>query len=294
MKLNQIQYVYEIYSCGSMTLAAKKLFVTQPTLSQQITSLEEELNVKLFIRDGKKMLLTPAGEEFITFAKRILSDISNLQHIMDEYSALCRGRIRIGLYSTLPYRSTILNHIAQFHRKFPAIQFHIISEFSKTLLDMLLDHQLDIALVVSKPNLENALILPVLSQPQPMMALLSREHRLSRKNVIAFQDLQGEPVILPSPQSSLYMTYLNFFHEAGITPNVLCETSDPNLYLPLVRQGMGIGFAAPTIVGQDPSLPIVCVPLDREVFCATNLVCLKDSYHIAAIRHFVDYIKSTC
>ena len=86
MKINQIEYVFEVARCGNMTAAAAKLFVTQPTLSQQIMNLEAELGVKLFTRMPRSMLLTPAGEEFLIYAKRILSDLENLNVTMEDYA----------------------------------------------------------------------------------------------------------------------------------------------------------------------------------------------------------------
>jgi DNA-binding transcriptional LysR family regulator len=72
MQLRQIRYVLELYKCGSFSKAAQNLYVTQPTLSQQIQSLEKELNLKLFVRNSRGITLTDAGDEFVSYAQNII------------------------------------------------------------------------------------------------------------------------------------------------------------------------------------------------------------------------------
>ena len=136
MQFNQLRYVLEAANKKSFSAAAKSLFVSQPSLSQQIMNLEKELGIPLFIRHSKSVSLTEAGEYFVQSARRILNDTEQLKYSMLKYSSLQTGTLKLGMlwigdYLNLPQL------ITDYHDRHPLVTCHLDVEGSKTLFHML-------------------------------------------------------------------------------------------------------------------------------------------------------------
>lgn len=120
MERSQLIYVVTVAECGSVTRAAEKLHLSQPSLSNQIIHLEQELGIALFARVRKRVHLTEAGEVFVRHAQRILNDMQALAERMEDYAANRSGRVRIG---ALPIMCAL--HIPEliggFHSEYPSI-----------------------------------------------------------------------------------------------------------------------------------------------------------------------------
>lgn len=97
MQFHQLRYVLEVANEKSISAAAKKLYLSQPSLSQQIINLEKELGIPLFVRHSKSVTLTDAGEQFVQSAKRILNEKEQLSDLMEKYSLLQGGTLHLGL-----------------------------------------------------------------------------------------------------------------------------------------------------------------------------------------------------
>ncbi len=290
MKLSQLEYVYEVSQCGSMTAAANKLFVTQPTLSQQIINLENELGVKLFVRLSRSVLLTPAGEEFLIYAKRILSDVEKLTESMADYSTLRRGKVRIGMLSTFGCFN-IINKLAIFKKENPTIDTRITVDQSKHLIGMMVSHQLDVAFIMASNPLPDAPRLQLTKLfDSEIMALLPNGHPLAAKNRVTFSDLAGENIIMPSPSSTLHASIFAGFHNEGIDPVVISETSHPELFIQMVANGMGIAFASERVVAGNRHHSFLSRPLVGDLAQSIYFAVLEDTYEIPSIRRFADYI----
>ncbi|MGI6402616.1 MAG: LysR family transcriptional regulator [Oscillospiraceae bacterium] len=290
MKLSQLEYVYEVSCCGSMTAAANKLFVTQPTLSQQIMNLENELGVKLFVRLSRSVIPTPAGEEFLIYAKRILSDVEKLKESMADYSSLRRGKVRIGMLSTFGCFN-IINKLAIFKKENPTIDTRITVSQSKHLVEMMMSHQLDVAFIMASNPLpdEPRLQLTKLFDSE-MMALMPNGHPLGEKSQITFADLAKENIIMPSRSSTLYASISAGFHNLGIEPHVISETSHPELFIQMVANGMGIAFASERVVAGNRHHSFLARPLVGDLAQSIYFAVLEDTYEVPSIRCFSDYI----
>ena len=101
MNLLQLKYVLAVEKYRNFSVAADSCYLSQSSLSQQITNLEKELGVRLFNRTTRTILITEAGKEFITQAKAILHSVDILEQTMHSYSGLLRGTINVGAISSL-------------------------------------------------------------------------------------------------------------------------------------------------------------------------------------------------
>ena len=137
MQLHQMRYVLEAAKKKSFSAAAKSLYLSQPSLSQQILHLEKELGIALFVRHSKSVSLTEAGEQFVASAERILNEVDRLKENMEKFSLLEAGTLRIGILWIAGYLQ-IPRVITDYHSAFPRIRYQLHVEGSNTLFSSFL------------------------------------------------------------------------------------------------------------------------------------------------------------
>ena len=179
MQFNQLRYVLEAADKKSFSAAAKSLFVSQPSLSQQIMNLEKELGIPLFIRHSKSVSLTEAGEYFVQSARRILNDTEQLKYSMLKYSSLQTGTLKLGMlwiggYLNLPQL------ITDYHDQHPLVTCHLDVEGSKTLFHMLKARDLHAIFIIgSEKQLLNQDLYYQKIMEDRYMAVISTDNPLS-------------------------------------------------------------------------------------------------------------------
>lgn len=146
MEIRQMENFIAVCEELHFTRAAEKLGISQPTLSQQIRALEDELGVPLFDRVGKKIVMTQAGNLFLEHCVQMIRHLQNTQDALAEFRNDQRGRLVIGvLPSDLDYRLTPL--LVNFHARFPKVQLKVIS--SIYVLNQVLDNEVDIGIEIT-------------------------------------------------------------------------------------------------------------------------------------------------
>ena len=172
MERSQLIYVVTVAECGSVTRAAEKLHLSQPSLSNQIIHLEQELGIALFARVRKRVHLTEAGEVFVRHAQRILNDMQALAERMEDYAANRSGRVRIG---ALPIMCAL--HIPEliggFHSEYPSITLTLQERGSAELLQALEQSEIDVAFAILNPS-------------EPAVGQCTAFHCSSRRYVLPF------------------------------------------------------------------------------------------------------------
>ena len=144
MELRQLRYFLKAAETLNFTDAAKQMYITQSTLSQQIKQLEDELNVLLFDRIGKKVYLTEAGKEFLPFAKQTVEDAElGVQRIRD-LQGIRRGTLRIGITYSLSFGFSSI--LLKFMKEYPNIKLEVIYDTALELLQKLKNRDLDFVL----------------------------------------------------------------------------------------------------------------------------------------------------
>jgi len=199
MNLDQIRNFYEVAVNKSFTLAAEKLYRTQPAISTQVRILEEELGEKLFDRIGKRVCLTQAGEILLPYAERLLNLHDEAKLAITELNATPKGKILIGANeATCIY---ILPQIfALFKRGYPEVQISIYRNFSKKVVDKILENQLDFGIVTLPVANRDLNVLPIAEDE--LWLVTSPAHPLASRSAVNLNELISHPII---------------FHKAGTT-----------------------------------------------------------------------------
>src|ERR1700754_5226144 len=144
MEFHQLRYVCAIAETGSFSRAAERCKVAQPSLSQQVLKLEEDLGAKLFDRLGRSIRLTEAGRTFIPQARSILEQMEVVRLSVVDKNADVRGGLSVGVIPTIaPY--LMPRYAAAFAKKYPEAKLRIVEETTPVLVESLRDMSIDIA-----------------------------------------------------------------------------------------------------------------------------------------------------
>lgn len=292
MQLHQMQYIVKVSQLNSFSLAAKELFVTQPTLSQQIINLEKELGVKLFERQSKSIVVTPAGEEFVKCAKNILRETDVLLEHMKEFTTLERGSIRVGVMWSSSYLG-ITKNIQSFTNKYSKIKVELSVDGSHILPEKLLEKEIDVVFYVETNNIlkrEDILRWRILKNR--MMVIIPENHPLSGKEMITLQELKRETLLIPSTDKDLQQRITKEFAGSGDRPKILCHSNLVDVMLRLVSEGMGVTFVSEKVANSMMIDKVVMCPLaaeiDRSIYFATR----KESMDNPVVSEFAKFITS--
>ncbi|MGH9433875.1 MAG: LysR family transcriptional regulator, partial [Terriglobia bacterium] len=194
MEFRQLRYFRAVARFRSFTRAAEHEHVAQPSLSQQIRKLEDDLGARLFNRLGRRITLTAFGERFLEHATRVLLELEGARQEIQEIQGLRRGSVSLGAIPTVaPF---LLPRILKaFAASCPGITVKVREGLTASLLSHLADGELDLALLTlpvrgeftTRPLLEDRMLLAVPSSH----AVWKRRPRR-----VAFRDVASEPLLL--------------------------------------------------------------------------------------------------
>ncbi|MEW6113762.1 MAG: LysR family transcriptional regulator, partial [Thermodesulfobacteriota bacterium] len=175
LNLNQLKAFYYAASCGSITRAAEKLFITQPAVSLQIRALEDRHSVQLFVRRKKKLELTPSGKLLYQVAEKIFGLVEDAERVLDQAHDFAEEVLRIGSSKQL-VRHLLSRYISAFRTAFPRVRIQISEGSSEEMLANIRENRNDIAIVGRLPYQENLEVIPFIEDA--LVVLTSPTHRL--------------------------------------------------------------------------------------------------------------------
>lgn len=269
MEMHQLRYFLAVAKTGSFSRAAEECHVAQPSLSQQILKLEDELGEKLFERLRRRTILTGAGELFRRRAERIVREVDEARREVQDLQGELRGKIELGVLPTIaPY---LLPKIVRvFTEKHPAVEVIVHEEVTSRILTALENNELDLALM-SPPLPESRVELDELFTEE-LLLTMPAGHPLIRKKTVTLEDLAPEKFILMQEGHCLGEQALQFCRERGFHPQITCRSAQVETIQALVEAGLGISLvpemarrepcrrlAYRSLTGKKPSRAIVMV-----------------------------------
>lgn len=220
--------------------AAERLNMTQPPLSRQIQKLERSIGVRLFERDNRRVALTPAGEAFLSEARRLLTLAGNAPDLARRISAGSTGTVRVGFTagSMLAVLPGLLRHIDE---RLPGIDVDLYEMVTREQVAALLGHELDLGL--ARPPFDTEVFDSRVISREAIMVAVPAGHRLAGLDrPVEPGDIAGEPVIMHAPDKARYFYDL----VVGLVPigerNVVHSVSQVLTMVWLVAAGRGIAF----------------------------------------------------
>lgn len=241
MDIYQMKYVLALAKYRNFTLASESCYISQSSLSQQISKLEKELGVRLFNRTTRNIQITEAGEAFVETASEILRNIDMLEQTMSTYSGFLRGTINIGTITALE-KIHFSDLVTAFYNRYPHLFLNIYQGKSISLLESLEKRDIDVAFLTQPPNISYPHIDFKLIGVDEYTLVISDKHPLAERDCIDLAELKDERFILHHPDQSVSSLCLDACSEAGFTPNVVCRIESSAIAQSLVRAGLGVAF----------------------------------------------------
>jgi DNA-binding transcriptional LysR family regulator len=238
MELHQLRYFVTVVRERTFTRAAERLYLTQPSLSEQIRKLESELGSPLFERLGRTLSLTDAGKAFLPHAERILFEVEQARLRIQEVRGLRRGRLAIGVLPS-PSARLLPRFLAEFRHRHPGVKV-VLREENKSALfeEMVHDGELDLAIIrlpKRRPDLKSSFLLR-----EPMLVVLPPGHRLVGRRGVTLAELAEEPFVHMKAGLGLRELFEDVCRKAGFEPRIVVETGQLSSVLGLVLAGVGI------------------------------------------------------
>lgn len=237
MDLQQLRYVVALARELNFVRAAQKSHVTQPTLSQQIKKLEDELGVKLFERSSQRVRLTAAGEKFLAASESVLNTLDQGVRELRDDGGEIRGEVRISAIPTIgPY--VLPGLIMNLRRKAPKLHLQIYEETTSVLLDSLKAGRVDIGLL-ALPIDADGLVSKSLAYEKFFLAL-SKKHPLARLKEASARDLRSQDLLILQEGHCFGSQALEFCKRERGDERVVFQGSSLTSILELASAGEGI------------------------------------------------------
>jgi DNA-binding transcriptional LysR family regulator len=232
----QLGYFIAAAETGSITLASKRVSISQPAISTAISHIERELDVQLFLRHHAQGLsLTPAGRALLREAKQLLKQAEGLYSAAADISQQMRGELSVGWFSTLT--PIIMPELVQsFVKAFPGTQVLSQENHQEGLLKGLRDAEIEIAITYDLQISEDVSFLPLAALPP--YALFGASHPLARERSVKLSQLAALPmVLLDLPLSREY--FLALFIRERLEPNIAYSSEKFEVVMTMVANGLG-------------------------------------------------------
>jgi DNA-binding transcriptional LysR family regulator len=239
MEMQQLRYVVAVARAGNFSRAAEQCRVAQPSLSQQIQKLEEELGERLFDRLKREVKLTVHGETFLRRAVRILEEVDAAKREAVDAQNLLRGNLTIGVLPTIaPY--LLPGVMGVFRQKYPGVEIVVQEDTTAQLLKLALAYEIDFALA-SQPIRDERLEVGELFSEELLLAL-PPGHPLAGKRSVTAADLEGENLIVMKEGHCLGDQVLGFCDRRGVKPKISFRSAQLETVQALVVAGLGISL----------------------------------------------------
>lgn len=292
MQIHYMRYALEVGKCKSFSKAAQNLCITQPTLSQQIHALEDELGVQLFTRTKKGVEITEAGEQFISTSEKIIGEIEAVTEQMKHYSRAENSCIKVGclwIFSDVG----VAGLLSDFQVRFPEIETFIMVNGSVKLTQMLSNHELDAAFIIgSEQDMKRKDLHHIVISDNSMNILMKANHPLAEKSFLHYSDIKDESMIIPGEDSNLHRPIMDRLAQFGIKPQVYLYNSNSAASVQFVEQGRGIQFVAPQLYEQCKNPMLIMRPIEDPVHRKICYVTLTENLKIRAIARLTKFVEN--
>jgi DNA-binding transcriptional LysR family regulator len=226
IKLDPYRIFNQVALEKSLSGAAKKLYISQPAVSQIITQLENDLNIRLFTRTPKGVVLTKEGELLFEYVNAGINLIEKGEKRLADSKNLYEGELRIGVGDTIA-RYYLIDYLERFNKVYPQVRLKIINRTTMELTGLLKSGEIDIAIPTSK--IQDVLV-------------AGKEYSYLKSKTLELEDLQNMPLIMLDNRSKSREYVEDFLASLGIGISPEIELGSHDLLLELARIGLGLAF----------------------------------------------------
>lgn len=273
MEIHQLTYFVAVAETGSFTRAAERCNVAQPSLSQQIMKLEQELGEPLFDRLPRRVVLTEAGRMLLPRANSILAELQDIKQGLNEDIEDGRGVLSVGFIPTVaPF--VLPRVIERFSQDFPLATLSVQEDLTEVLVREIIDGKLDVG-ITSLP-IHNKLIRTQELLSEPLMVASSHGHDIVSRTSLHVKELDDYPFIALSEVHCLGEQVQSFCYRQDLNLKIVCHTSQLSTVQNCVALGLGVSLVPQALALSDTSEQISYRALSdaapqRKIAAATHV-----------------------
>ena len=289
MEVHQLRYFCAVAETGNFTRAAEREQVAQPSLSQQIMKLEEELAVRLFDRLGRSVRLTDMGQMFLPRARAILNEMRAAKEEVAQRQSSVSGPVSIGVIPTIaPY--FMPTRIASFSRKYPEAAMTVVEDVTVRLMDRLRAGLLDLSIMALPARGHDLDCYPL--RTERLFAILPKGHRLAKKRTLVMKELREEPFLLLRDDHCFRETSIEICKRARIMPQVIFESGQFSSILGMVGAGLGVSIVPEMALEQRPDCTFVLIA-DEKASSTIGAATLKGHFLNRVQKAFLNHLLAS-
>lgn len=286
MDFDQLETFLEVARLSSFSRAAERRFRTQPAISSQIRSLEEEVGAKLLDRSGGKVAVTGAGKVFQKYAEETIEQRRIMLLTLAEMHRIPRGEIVVAANEGTCLH--ILPEVfSEFKRQYPSVAVNVMRSEHGKILEFIIDNSCDFG-VVSLPVPDKRLtVVPI--HHDELVVITPPEHALADRKTVSIAELLEYPLVLPKVGRTRDALE-SLFHERRLKPTISMELDSSELLKRFVAADVGIGFIPRSNVAEDlrvRTLAVLSIS-DASIRRELALVFRKDKALSRAALAFID------
>ncbi|HEY6408805.1 MAG TPA: LysR substrate-binding domain-containing protein, partial [Ktedonobacteraceae bacterium] len=211
--VHQLAVFHAVAQRLSYTRAAEALYLSQPAVTQQVRTLELALGLRLFVRSGRGIVLTPAGQELLQHTERLLALLAETAPVVQEIHTLERGSVLVGA-STSAGTYVAPSLLGTFHTRYPRVRIMLKVANRRTIEECLLTHEVDLA-VISLIERPDRFVVEFL-MPYELVVVTTPSHRLVGRPTLGLRDLQQETFLLGEQGSGTRLDTEQHFAHTGV------------------------------------------------------------------------------
>jgi len=287
MQIHQLRYFCAVARTGSFTRAAQQEHLAQPSLSQQIRKLEDELGTRLFDRLGRSVRLTQPGEAFLPRAEAIIRQLADAKIEIQEMDGAERGRLVIGAIPTIaPY--FLPSCLASFAQTFPRVQISVVEEVTTELLNRVHQGAIDLALLALPVPATHCVSRELFRER--LYVVIPQNHRLAASAHVHLAQIANDPFLLLKEGHCFRENTLAACGRARMQPNVVFESGQFTTILAMVAAGTGVSVVPEMAVEKREGcrfLPLA----DEGSYRRVGIVQLKQHFRSRVHRAFVEHLQ---
>ena len=293
MELHQLRYLTAVSRTGNFSRAAEQCHVSQPSLSQQIQKLEEELGCRLFTRLKREAVPTEAGKALLLRATRILAEVDAAQRDADNAAVgQVRGTVNVGVLPTIaPHLLPAV--MKRMRDELPAVQVIVHETTTTNLLAQTGACELDFA-IVSLPIIDERFVIETLFSEELLLAV-PKNHELTTRREVRLEDVEREPFILLQEGHCLGDQALRFCDRHRCHPPVIFRTAQLETIQALVAAGVGVSLI-PSMACKSGRLsePTYLSLAGKRPERAIAVIWRKEQHLSRAAAALLDVLRKTC
>ncbi len=244
MKLQQLRYICEVARQGlNLSVAADKLFTSQPGVSKQIRLLEDELGVEIFVRHGKRIVeITPPGRDIIRVAERMLRDATNLKNVAQEFTSEESGSLTIATTHTQA-RYALPPVVKRFMERYRGVRLSLRQGSPMQIAELASSGEADLAIATEAIELFSDLVMLPCYQWNRCI-VVPPQHPLLKARPLTLEAIARYPIITYDFAFTGRSKINQSFEAEGLTPNVSLTAIDADVIKTYVELGLGVGIVA--------------------------------------------------